>query len=320
MSNRFGSNDDDFDFPDDDFDFNDLRGDTGDDFDFDSGVDDSGSYTFDDDDDLGEPSDFNFGDSDEPDFDDLGEAEGGGPNRAFIFAAVGLIALVVGGLVLILLLSNRGPTPEEIAFNASSTAIIETNDAVFALSTQTAQALIVEQTALPLTETAVSIELTNDAVASAQAATETAAFAATATQDEINRLATIDAQPTATNTLSPDEIAATQTAEAPLVETEVAVGASPTIEAPIGTINADNVALTATALFLTLQPQVVVPSPGSGGGGDFPTREALPDVLPEGGLFDDFIGSSGGMGAVALMAFGLVGVIFVSRKLRSWNK
>jgi hypothetical protein len=81
-------------------------------------------------------------------------------------------------------------------------------------------------------------------------------------------------------------------------------------------IDANSVALTATSLALTLAPQ--------------PTQEslatatqafvALPTALPDTGLFDDVVaGGRDGVGLLALMAFGLVGVIAISRRLRSSN-
>ena len=79
-------------------------------------------------------------------------------------------------------------------------------------------------------------------------------------------------------------------------------------------IDANAVALTATSLALTLAPG--------------PTQEALatstqsfvalPTALPDTGLFDDVAGGGrDGIGMLALAAVGLLGVIVVSRRLRS---
>ena len=48
-----------------------------------------------------------------------------------------------------------------------------------------------------------------------------------------------------------------------------------------------------------------------------PTPGVAPTALPDTGLFDDIAGGTGGLGALALMALGLVAVIFVSRRLRT---
>jgi len=71
--------------------------------------------------------------------------------------------------------------------------------------------------------------------------------------------------------------------------------------------------MTATALAQTLSPQTPVPStPGTGG-----TPFLIPTLLPETGLFDDITGAgAGGIGLLALIALGLVGVIVGARKLR----
>lgn len=92
-----------------------------------------------------------------------------------------------------------------------------------------------------------------------------------------------------------------------------------------GGVDANAVALTATALTeLLAVPSGATPTlevisngtvatpaaPGSGFG-------AVPTALPQTGLFDDMVGSPSSFGMIALMTFGLMGVIFVSRRLRS---
>ena len=145
------------------------------------------------------------------------------------------------------------------------------------------------------------------------------AFEAEETARAIAQAQTEAAQPTSTPTLSPDDLTGTAT----FLEQSLGFD-TPTPEQPFGpaTIDATGVALTATALAGQLfQPTPGVPGEGEGGGDVFlptPTREF--SALPESGLFDDFISGSGGMGAVALMAFGLVGVIFISRRIRAMNR
>ncbi len=74
---------------------------------------------------------------------------------------------------------------------------------------------------------------------------------------------------------------------------------------------------TATALALTLQP-IATSTPGPTGIGG-PATPTPFTALPETGLFDDMT-STQGLGAMFLMAFGLVGVIVFSRKAREANR
>ncbi len=341
MSRRGGNDDifddDDFNF-DDDFSFedqpaggsggkrgglDDLRSSAGDDFVFDDEFGDDSTDISDDDFPLGT-------DSDEPDFGGEEAQEGGGPNRVFIFAAIALVGIVVLGLVLILALSNRGP--DQVALSITETvSFIETNNAEVALlSTQTELANIEQQTAAPLTETALSIQLTSDAVATQQAQTATAEFEAqeTASAQTQSAQETLDAQQDALIQQQTADAQGTVDARATSdAGTAIAGGstggpeASPTQDQIVPPeFNSTSVALTATALFQTLQPptpgggvaQIATPTPDQFG--------VIPTQLPEGGLFDDFVQGSGGMGVIALMAFGLVGVIIVSRRLRVVNE
>src|SRR5262249_48710918 len=118
----------------------------------------------------------------------------------------------------------------------------------------------------------------------------------------------------------------------PLDETQIAAQAIQTQQAasltqtaeflltpptPTQGVGAEGVALTATALAQLLQP----PTPGG-----IPTQEVLtpgapvPTALPQTGFFDDLAAGNANVGLVALMAFGLLGVILVSRRLRTATK
>lgn len=92
---------------------------------------------------------------------------------------------------------------------------------------------------------------------------------------------------------------------------ELAQGEEPTQES----IDANAVALTATSLALTLAPQPTVEA-----GTPTPSFVAMPTALPDTGLFDNVAaGGRDGIGMIALAAFGLVGVIVISRRIRSSN-
>lgn len=105
------------------------------------------------------------------------------------------------------------------------------------------------------------------------------------------------------------QIVADLTATAQFTPGETAIAVEPTSDIA----DADAVRLTATALaniFITPSPEVI----GTPGGGQVITR---PTQLPDTGLLDDVIaGGSGGFGALLLIAFGLVGVIVFSRRMR----
>ncbi len=80
-----------------------------------------------------------------------------------------------------------------------------------------------------------------------------------------------------------------------------------------------DVSLTATALAILLAPDQSTPI-------GVPTQDFLtpgvpnPTALPDTGFFDDLATGGGNVGMIALMAFGLAGVILVSRRLRTSNK
>lgn len=126
----------------------------------------------------------------------------------------------------------------------------------------------------------------------------------------------------ATQTQASADIAATQTqAAANIAATEAALNESlpPTATGQItpGGISPDDVRLTATALSQTLSPSTPsgVVEEGTPGIGGTPVVVLVPTRLPETGLFDD-IGGGNSFGVLALVALGLVGVIFGARRLR----
>lgn len=299
MSNR----DDEFPFEDDDFSDDQF----GDDF-----------FTDEDDDLRGD--DFDFGGFDDDEFgDDFGTMEDEetqrGPSRTFVIIAAIMIGLFVIGIIALVAIAllNQGPTP----FELTSTAVAIANETTIAQGQATQ------------TE-AVILQVTQDAEATAAQQT---AEAPTATPTN-----TVPPTVTPTPTLDATELAAVQvltqealdltetsvalTAAAQDLPTEPPVVASPTPEG----VPANAVAQTATALADILAPTIPATADGNGGGGGIatPTPEGangfqpLPTALPDTGLFDDLgAAGSGGLGLMALAAFGLLGVIVVSRRLRS---
>ncbi len=285
--------DDDFNF-DDDFDFGDAGKDAksgssqakkgDDDFSFD---DDSPDINLDDD----SPGEFGFEDQDMPELEEDEPAGERRSNRTFVILAAAMIVLFLIGLgvVLFLALQPTGPTP----IQQTATAIVLTNNAVALLIDQTSTANAV----LALTQTATALTPLPTATA---IPTETATPTILPTVD-----LTLEAQ-TAIAIQAQRDAEATQTALA--------------VIPPTAEINADSVALTATALASLLAPV----NGGQGGGIASPTSEAIggpvtaiPTALPDTGFFDELGTGSSNLGLLALLALGLVGVIAVSRTARA---
>ncbi|MBC8170166.1 MAG: hypothetical protein H7X77_00780 [Anaerolineae bacterium] len=287
------------------------------DFDFDDdpfGNDDDNFDSFDDDFDDGELDSFeNLGGADDDDvFDDEEQTSGGGggPNRAFIILAVLMILLFLGGLAAILLIATRDPG--ETDFERTSTAIAQINGTRIAFITETA---VQNQVFIASTQTQDFVFIGQTQTAAALP-TETPTVAAT---DTPTPTLTLEVTNTPEGGISQEDLAATFAAA-----TETAVfGTNQAQATPIsgpGTLSANDVLLTATALFLTLNPQT--PGPGTNVAvvtlppvtpNGFATPR--PGQLPDTGLFDGFA-SGQGLGTVALLTFGLIGLIFVSRRLR----
>jgi hypothetical protein len=121
--------------------------------------------------------------------------------------------------------------------------------------------------------------------------------------------------------VNPTDVAATATAVSDLFATALAEAGQGG-----GNVSLPAVAQTATELARLLQqPTIadagggVIASPTIEGGTSFgPPR---PTALPDTGLFDDIAaGSPAGMGAIVLAVAGLLGVIIISRRLRTLNK
>lgn len=285
------------------FNRNDLEGD--DDFNFDDnsvfefGDTNDDDFSFDDepadiglDDDAGG---FGFEDEDMPVIDDE-ESEGGGVSRTFIIIAAAMILLFVLGLGAVLFIATQqtGPTP----FDQTRVAIENMNatTAANALLTQTANAINA------MTQTAIALQPTETPTATPTPITPT--FTPTPTVDPT--------QAAANALLTQQAVELTQTAEFLL---------TPPTPTEVQQVGAQDVALTATALALLLQPATLDPNaptqevfltPGTGVG--------VPTALPETGFFDDLAAGNANIGTIALMALGLVGVILVSRRLRTENK
>jgi hypothetical protein len=132
--------------------------------------------------------------------------------------------------------------------------------------------------------------------------------------------------PTDAPTLDATLLAGTAFAEgtqAALFATETAIAQqSATLPGP----SLSDVQATASALAIafgaTPTPDVTL----GAGGGTVPTQEGATSggttgALPETGFFDDIAGGGrNGVGLIVLMGFGLVGVIFISRRLRAVNE
>ncbi len=161
-------------------------------------------------------------------------------------------------------------------------------------------------TDLPPLQAATAIAATATQFAQDLAATQTQAsadIAATQTQASANIVATQDAV----------DAAGTLSAE----QTNGAMPATATGQITPGGISPDDVRLTATALSQTLSPSTPggVVEAGTLGIGGTQVVVLVPTRLPETGLFDD-IGGGNSFGVLALVALGLVGVIFGARRLR----
>jgi cytoskeletal protein RodZ len=294
-------------------------------------------FDFDDDDLFGRDDEPPLRDEDEftPDFDtgideDMPEIqpepEARGGNRTFIILAAVMIGLFLCGLAAILyifLTQSQQPTDAELT--ATSIAATNAQIAIFAAETGTAQAIAALETG-----TAVSI---------AQAATQTAAAATdTPSPTPTNTpIPTVDpAVLTATQSifatqtaLALGNLAAQQTGTAIAEQTRAAATSAtntptpPPSNTPV-VATADGAAgLNATATFLAGQLLTLTAQAGGVTGG--PTQEAgfgtqvpRPTALPDTGLFDEVAGGGrDGIGMLALAVVGLVGVIVISRRLRS---
>lgn len=301
------------------------------------GDDDPFREPFDELDDEADLEDFPFPDEDVPmdDFGDEPPEEGQRPNRAFIFVAAVLILLLCGVFAVVAFFLLRGQ--EDPAINATASAIVASNLTVesqltetqlaiteIAAITQTAAAASPTPTVTPsptvdveatqtveAEETQVALDLTLSAF---DALTETveANLALTQVAEEATRIA-------ADLTLSVADLTATELAAIATQQAEDEPTAVPTVGVSLIQQTATALAEllgtpgagTAIAQLPTATQEIIVgPGPGPGPGPD--------DQLPDTGLFDDL--AAGGPGTFLLLAFGLLGVIVVTRRLRNGNR
>jgi hypothetical protein len=257
-----------------------------------------------------------FDDDDAPSaFDDLAGEDtgdtGGGTNRTFIIIAAVMILLFLVGLGLVLFLVF-GESPEDIAF-AQTRSAIETQNAVIqqqSFESATAALVIAQQQTQDAVDTANAPTLT-------PTPTETLSPTPTGTVDP-----TLQAAQLATDSASTATEAFNQTQTATF--SAVVEVTTPAPSGGTASFDLTSVGQTATALALTLAP----PGGAAGGGGDEATPTRLgtgtsgttggvtTGGLPNTGLFDDITGP-GGVGAFIMMAFGLIGIIVVSRRVRA---
>jgi len=310
-------------------DFDDLFDD--DDFgDFDS-FDDEPAASLQDEDDLFGGDDFtdfgddeldSFDDFDEDDFDsfdDLDEdflvedeaaGERSGPNRTFVLLAGMMIFLFLIGLILVVFLATREEGPDSI--DLTTTAVVAIN-----------ATRMVEQD-LTLTQSAEDADSTATQQAVDMEATSIAAENMTMEAEQAMTQAVLDEQANATATAeAEEELIAQQTMDAQATFDSQTLTAAP--DEPVGTpetlepstpVGIGDVQQTATAIAAALLNS---PTPDEGGGtpiGGAATQP--PSQLPDSGLFDNATGGTS-MGAIALIAFGLIGIIFGARRLRVVN-
>ncbi|MCU0481170.1 MAG: hypothetical protein MUE54_08155 [Anaerolineae bacterium] len=275
-----------------------------------------------------------FGDFDdiEDDFtvEDEAEAqESGGPSRTFIILAALLVLLFLAGLVVVVILATRPRGPSAIDLTRTQIALENGQTLVAFNATNTAKAVDVTQTfeaagtQSVLTATANANATSEAGTLQAMGATETAQFL---TNEALSLAETQTAEFLLTqNALTPtfdfnaqqaDILAATQTAQANNINATLTAIAGTNLPQTNNTIG--DVALTATAIANALrnQPTAEAITPT---GGAIVSRTPVPDPdMPDSGLFDDFAGGNN-MALIALMAFGLIGIIFSARVLRESN-
>lgn len=303
MSNR----NDDFDFGDD------LFGDEDDLFGRRSEREDDSSMKFDD---FADDADFENGielPDDDVDFDNDEERERRGPNRAFIFIAVLFLIILLGGFALLAFVILGGRGPSDIDITRTAIAQINATTEALALATQAAATVQAE-----LTQTALAFSPT-PSITPSPTATSTPTIDAEATNQFIAGMTATAEENARSTAVAARNATATQIAiNAGAQQTPGENGqgggddATPTPESGIPSLNAVQQTATALAELFSQQPTQAVVTPGPG---VVPTQ---PTALPDSGLFDDLAG--GNPSLLFLAAFGLLGVIFVTRRLRSGNR
>jgi cytoskeletal protein RodZ len=281
---------------------------------------------------------FDFGDEDFgeeiSDEENASPGERQGPSRAFIFLAILLILILLGGFaVLIFAITQGGGDP----LDPTRTAIAQANATTLAQVAQaeasaTAETIITQTASASSPTPSPSPSPTIDISATAQIINATitaqaAGLIATQQAIQITQQA-IEAAQTATvlalnNPLSDVDQTATALA---LGQGGGQDDATPTPERTGGSLSVADVQATATQLALVFsQPTPTIA--GASGGGFLPTPTAITGTirgtpiaggnLPDTGLFDD-LGANPAL--FFLMALGLLGVIAVARGLRSGTR
>jgi hypothetical protein len=295
---------------------------TDDDFRFDDEDDLFRSNTFDDFDDNANLDDNLLDIGDEPIILDEDEAPPPreGVSRTFIILAVVLLVILVGGfgVLIVALLQGQGGSPE---LNITRTAIAERNATTIAqlatIEAQQTASFIETATARSFTATPSPTFTPSPTLTPEVDFTATAlALIARQTEDAINANLTATAlavqiisTPTPEGALSPIE-AANATA------TAIALGAIVT-PIPVDAVNQ-----TATALAILFDPIALTAQANANATAIAalePTRPPSvitpPTQLPDTGLFDNLNANT--MGALAVVALGLVGIIAFARRARS---
>ncbi len=327
----FNNNDDDFNFEDDDlfggdddpFADNDPFGD-------DAGADD---FSFDDDPfgDEADAADFDFDDDElgEADFDpDLGvqdeepdlmgdEVQEGGASSGFRRGLIALGILLLVQIGVIVFLFYQGGQEERVAFEATVSAR-ETQNAILIGSATaesgTANAIATTETfRLSVTPTATPTATNTEPPTFTPTPTVLASNTPDAT-DQAGTALAISAQETAD--AEQDEVAQQQTQAA----VDALTQAAEQQDSDLAAIDATATALVELFDSLTQQAQddpdadATQPTiaPTRADTGQVPQRE---DELPDAGLFDN-MGAGSSLGMVVLAAFGLLGVIAFSRRMR----
>jgi cytoskeletal protein RodZ len=260
------------------------------------------------------------------------EAAGGGRSPFFVIAAILLVLIILGGGAF-LVTQLIGDNEQQQQLEETRAAIVATNQAVEQFLTETEEANIANSnataTADAFTDTPTPTFTPSDTPTPTvdTASTETAVFAATSNAAGTATALVEEIQQTSQAQLNATITAQFLTAEAQNVTPPTMAptdtptdDAGPTDE-PTPTregVSVSAVQQTATALALILRPDLITPADGDGGVTPIPGRPTPRPDLPDTGIFDDVVGTDPGM--IALAAFGLLGVIFISRGLRSANR
>ena len=306
-----------------DFEFDDLFGDDDEDLGegFESDEKESG-FGFDDEEEDYDLEDFEDFDE-ELDEDFLGEGEefeevgaAAGPSRTFVIIAMGMMVVFIVAIILVMVLvlgQDEGPSANELTAHAIETENAGTEAAFYATKTQ--EPIDATATAEEAARV-IQLQMTEESIQMTEAAQESATaqfFFDQQTQTAAAETPEVEVTPTV------DELARLQTAQA---LTETAAVETPEETAFVQpTISVDGVAATATAIAAALQTPIILTTPTELPRGDrfTPVPTARATALPDSGMFDD-VGGDTGVALVLLAAFGLVGVIFGTRTLRTINR